>query len=399
MSMIRVLVMKAFACLFASLPLASIAEVDYAAEVAFEHRLFWETPLFPEQLAHHQTSVLIEPEWNWQSESTDFQLNFVGYYRWDDRDSERSHGDVRELYALYRADNWDLLVGINKVFWGVTESRHLVDVINQTDMLEDVDQEDKLGQPMINISTLSPWGEWSLFLLPRFRELEFPGEKGRYRGAFRIDTGNRMYESDEEDQHLDWAIRYAHVLGNIDIGVSYFDGTQREARLVPGSGGTLVPVYDLMTQIGVDLQYTGEVWLLKLEALYRDARLDDFGASVIGAEYTFYQVLESAADIGVLVEYLWDDRDLHAPATSFDRDIFFGGRVTLNDTQDTQVLGGFIVDTDHRHTFFTLEAERRLNDRWSLDISIRATLNASEEDPLNFISKDDHIRAKLSWFF
>ena len=44
-----------------------------------------------------------------------------------------------------------LLVGAAKVFWGTAESRHLVDIINQTDAVEDIDEEDKLGQPMVKV--------------------------------------------------------------------------------------------------------------------------------------------------------------------------------------------------------------------------------------------------------
>ena len=54
-------------------------------------------------------------------------------------------------------------MGIDKVFWGVIESRHLVDYINQTDGVEDVDGEDKLGQPMINLGLQRDWGDLIFF--------------------------------------------------------------------------------------------------------------------------------------------------------------------------------------------------------------------------------------------
>ena len=49
-------------------------------------------------------------------------------------------------------------VGVGKVFWGVTESQHLVDIINQTDLVENIDTEDKLGQPMLETTWLQNWG-------------------------------------------------------------------------------------------------------------------------------------------------------------------------------------------------------------------------------------------------
>ena len=73
-------------------------------------------------------------------------------------------------------------VGIRKEFWGVTEFQHLVDVINQTDGVEDFDGEDKLGQQMVNLSLVNDWGIVDLFLLPGFRERTYAGEEGRLRG-------------------------------------------------------------------------------------------------------------------------------------------------------------------------------------------------------------------------
>ena len=62
-----------------------------------------------------------------------------------------AHGDIRELAYVHASDDWELRLGIRKEFWGVTEFQHLVDVINQTDGVEDFDGEDKLGQQMVNL--------------------------------------------------------------------------------------------------------------------------------------------------------------------------------------------------------------------------------------------------------
>ena len=55
-------------------------------------------------------------------------------------------------------DGAELRAGIGRVFWGVTESYHLVDVINQTDLVENVDRKDKLGQPLVNFTLVRDWG-------------------------------------------------------------------------------------------------------------------------------------------------------------------------------------------------------------------------------------------------
>ena len=77
--------------------------------------------------------------------------------------------------------DWELRLGIGKVFWGVTESRHLVDTINQSDGVEDIDGEAKLAQPMATLSWIRDWGVVELLVLPYFRERTFAGVEGRPR--------------------------------------------------------------------------------------------------------------------------------------------------------------------------------------------------------------------------
>jgi len=62
-----------------------------------------------------------------------FELILFG--RVDQHDRNRTHGDIREGFFELFFDEWSLGFGIPKVFWGVTESRHLVDIINQNDLV------------------------------------------------------------------------------------------------------------------------------------------------------------------------------------------------------------------------------------------------------------------------
>ena len=106
-----------------------------------------------------------------------FELILFG--RVDQHDRNRTHGDIREAFFELFFDEWTLGFGIHKVFWGVTESRHLVDIINQTDLVENTDGEDKLGQPMLNLALIGDYGTVDLFVLPYFRERTFAGADGR----------------------------------------------------------------------------------------------------------------------------------------------------------------------------------------------------------------------------
>ncbi|MFK7730253.1 MAG: hypothetical protein AB8B48_01410, partial [Pseudomonadales bacterium] len=336
----------------------SVLANEWTGEAGVEARYFLQSPQFPEQFDGFSASGYLLPEyytdWNDRRDS----LIFEPFVRVDQQDPERSHADIRELVWRHAADDWEFKLGVSTVFWGVTESQHLVDVINQTDAVENLDGEDKLGQPMAMLRVIRDWGTLDAYLLPGFRERTFPGAKGRFSG-FPIDADNAVYESSAEQLHTDLAVRWSQVFGDWDIGLSYFRGTSREPRLLlwPGQQNQVDaietairfrPLYEQMDQLGIDVQATLGAWLWKFEGIHRSGQGSDFFASTFGFEYSFYSVFGGDADIGVLVEYLYDDREfdftqsLTQPISLIgpDNDVFLAARFAFNDIQSSALLAG-----------------------------------------------------------
>jgi hypothetical protein len=402
--------MKTPAFLLSALMLVAWPAIPAAADseisgwVAGEVRVFPVEPAYPNQNdAVLSPSLAFQPEFVYEWNDRSDRLTVVPFARLDAHDRNRTHGDLREANWLHIGDRWDLVTGIGKVFWGVAESRHLVDIVNQTDLVEDIDGEDKLGQPMINLNLDRDWGTLSMFVLPGFRERTFPDDDARLSGPLPIDTDNATYDSGAGDKHVDLALRWSHVVADWDIGLSHFHGTSREPRLLPGldPGGqpVLTPHYDLIDQTGLDVQLTTGAWLWKLEAIMRSGQGDRFFATVGGFEYTFYQVAGGNADVGVLAEYLYDGRDVTAPATLADDDVFIGTRLSLNDPQDSTLLAGAIVDRSTRATAVLVEAERRLGDNWKLELEGRLFFAVPVGDALFGIRDDDHVTLRLTRYF
>jgi hypothetical protein len=390
-------------CLLVLMPLvASAAEFSQSGFIGAEVRGFVDDAQFPDQFDGLQASLILQPELTWIAESGDNQFSFIPFARLDNQDSRRTHADIREAYWLHVSNDWEFLVGVNRVFWGVAESRHLVDIINQTDLVEDIDAEDKLGQPMARLSTQRDWGTLSLYLMPWFRERTFPGKHGRLRFPL-VTDGDADYQSSDEQHRVDAALRYSHYLGEWDFGAYYFNGTGREPRLIPNANGTrLIPFYDLIKQVGTDIQWTHEGWLLKFEGLWRAQHGDHYFATVGGFEYTLYQVVESDADLGLLIEYSWDGRDSNPadqPPVLFDDDFFLGSRLTLNDVQDSELLVGFVIDRDNHASQLSVEAERRLTNHWNLEAESRWFLNSGSNNVANAFKDDSYVTLRLSRYF
>jgi len=379
---------------------SSAEDWDITGFVALDTQAFWLDGQYQGQENGVNPSLLLQPELYWRSDDGQQRISVVGFARVDSQDDERTHADLREAYWGYEGKDWDATLGISKVFWGVTESRHLVDVINQTDLVESIDEESKLGQPLVNLNLQRDYGRFGVYVMPYFRERTFPGVEGRFRGPLPVDTNNPIYESSNEENHIDLALRYSHYIGDVDLGVHVFEGTSREARFVVApEGDRLLPVYDQMTQFGVDVQYTAEAWLWKLEAIARDTRVDSFIAAVGGLEYTFYGVKNSAADVGVLIEYLYDDRNSVSPPTAFDNDVFIGTRLALNNAEDTSILAGVVIDLDTQEMFLNVEAEHRFSDTLSVDLQLRTFMNAEPGNALYAVKQDDYLQLRLSWYY
>ena len=372
--------------------------VEVGGYVGAEVRGFLNTPLDPGQ-ERHNASLVAEPEFYWRLDD-DQSVLFVPFVRVDSADARRTHWDVRELIWERIGDPWELRVGLGHVFWGVTESQHLVDIINQTDAVENIDGEDKLGQPMVNLGIYSHWGNWEFFVLPGFRPRTFPGTAGRLR-TIPVVADTELYESGARERHVDFALRWSQVLGDWDIGLSHFYGTSREPELIPAlspSGNQLlVPRYSLIHQTGLDLQATLGAMLWKFEAIYRTGQGDGFLAATGGFEYTFNGVMETAVDLGVLLEYHFDSRGRNGGG--FQDDIFAGMRLAFNDVQSSELLAGAITDRESGATTFSVEASRRLGDAWTVEVEARVFTNIDARDPMFSLRKDDYLQVALSRYF
>lgn len=349
--------------------------------------------------SRHHSSAAFSAEWYWQSADRRHQLALQPYMRWDARDTERSLLDLRQAYWQYVGDGYDIKAGVDIVFWGVTESQHLVDVINQTDILADIDTETKLGQPMLNWNLHGSNGSLALYLLPYFRERPQAGPDGRLRPPVLVDSDNPLYESGQQDKNLDFALRFSRRFGAVDLGLSYFEGNSRDPLYQLTTAGKLQPVYLQMQQLGIDSLWISGSWLWKLESIYRKTRQQDFVAATAGFEYTHVGLFDSNWDLGWIAEYQYDSRGQQATGPG-QNDIFIGGRFVANDAAGSEILLGILQDLDHSSSQSgKLEASMRLSN--SLRIRLDAWFFRSDQptEPGYMIRNDDYLQLSLDYFF
>lgn len=331
----------------------------------------------------------------------DGSLTITPFARIDQHDSKRTHVDIRELIYSHVNDNWEAKIGIGKVFWGVAESTNLVDIINQFDTVENDDASAKLGQPMLNLLIYRDWGDIDLYILPGLRERTLPGVDGRPRPSTTLDVDNALFESSSEQKHVDVAVRVSGAIDQWDWGLHAFHGTARapQFRFNPDSN-SVVPFYYQNTQVGFDVQATLESWLLKAELIYQSGdEIKDHAAMVSGFEYSFYDIRGTGADLGVVTEWLYDERGDQAVGQAFQNDALIGLRLALNDEQSLEGLLGVITDLDGGGQLLTLEASRRIGSNIKASLLMTLFQNVNQDATFSAFDDEDNLQLDIAYFF
>ncbi len=375
---------------------------EISGQLGVESLGFWEQAAYPGQPSHF-LSAMAEMEFVREWDNGRQSFAFVPFYRYSQHDNRRTHFDIRELTWLWAQTDWELRIGFRKVFWGVAEGLHLIDIINQTDYVENTDTEDKLGQPMINLALIGDLGTLDLFILTGFRERTFPGEKGRFRPQIAVSSSEALFERSGLAKHMAYALRWSHYFGNWDVGLAYFYGMGREPILSlsfdESAKPVIKPYYELIQQTSIDVQMTDDAWLWKLEAMFRSSATESFFAAVGGLEYTFFNVEDTGLDVGLVLEYMFDGRGSGSQATFFQDDFLMALRLGFNDEQSSELLAGVLIDRNNQSRFYNLEMSRRIGDNWKLEAELRWFSAAPASDPVYAVRQDDHIRVELSYHF
>lgn len=371
---------------------------DFRIELEIEQQAFLNRGAYPKQL-QALTSGAIQPRYELTSANNKHQFVFDFFLRGSLHDDQRSHFDVREAYYRLNNGGWSISFGMKKVFWGVTESSHLVDIINQADQVELFDGTEKLGQAMIQFTQSTKFGNIELYYLPVARRRQLAGEEGRFRFPQVIERKDIPFTNSREQWHPSFAARWYNSFNKFDVGLSYFNGVGREPMylgFIPAQGLDLT--YPIISQAGIDLQYSVGSLQLKSEAIYRYNARQEFFASATGFEYTFGNIVNSGIDIGVVSEYLFDGRE-SLTFSGLDNDLFFGSRITFNDIGDTNLLIGTIQDLSRSTSLIRFEGSRRFKGDWKVSLFGILLNEVSQEEILFNFKEDDLIQLRLSKFF
>ena len=389
---------------------AGVHAAPLEVEVGYQVRAFGERGATTHDRLQQNLRLRVQGDGG--SEDGRWQWHVDAHGRVDDMDDRRAGADLSEAYVRWVGDGAEVTVGARRVFWGVTEFAHLVDVLNQSDVVENLDEEDRLGQPMLQLEL--PHDAWNLqfYVLPRIRARTFGGPDGRQHGGA-PPRGDVEYAPSLHGEDLSVAARIEWHGDGLDLGIAHFSGAGREPSFLPMPDGRPRPRYEHIEQTSLDASWLTGDWLWKLEGYRRAGQGDTYVAASAGFERTWVGFV-GRADLGWVVEYLHDQRGHEAALGHYEHDVAVGLRLAANDEADTSVLLGWIQDVHEDEHSLSLEATSRLAERLSLQVEARvfgghvrgvtrngATLNAlfDPDNKTGFLDQDDYVQLELTTYF
>jgi hypothetical protein len=354
------------------------------------------------------------------------------YGRLDRYDQRRSVLAFEEAWAQLGLERLRLRAGVDLINWTATEAFHPADVINARNLDSDLENFEKVGEPMVALQLrLFSGTTVQLLFMPHRTAPIFASPASRLSFAPGIDLkgSRRMIDRDGDLTDARWgpqaAFALRQVLGNADLTLHALEHLDRSQPLVRVDPLTFSPllVFQTVRQLGGTYQHALGPVVLKLEGAYRRfvaprepppgialgplataaAGQPDHGQLAAGLEYgvsheggsesTF--LLEGQAVLGV------DDPALRATLSIFQRDVLIGYRFALNDEAGKELMVGAIFDTERSgESLVMLNYQQRLGETWTVRGGLRLFhAKASAPGPMAVLRTSDHIRLALTRHF
>ncbi len=348
------------------------------------------------------------------------------YGRLDQQDMRRTILVIEELWAEWDLGPFELRVGADILNWSATEAFHPADIINARNIDSDAENYEKIGEPMVQLSTRIGRGTLKGIFMPFYSQPILPSSRSRLNflppgiDATELETLRLDYRGELTDSRFgpQGALRFTQTIGDADLDlhvIHHMDRSQPEV-LFDLNSGTIHPVFRAVTQVGGTYQHVVDAFVFKLEAGYRWFVEPEGGTTIygplqernhlqvaVGAEYgvlsdsdvehTF--ILEAQSVFGV-------DEDIRKSLQLFQRDALLGYRISLGDVDSTEVLVSMIVDLeDPEHVFLNANFKQRFLESWSVSAGARMLFSpeTTASGGINVPPGASHVRVVLTRYF
>ena len=350
------------------------------------------------------------------------RLRFFG--RFDALDQGRAVLVIEEAWAEYKKGPVRIRAGLDILNWTATEAFHPADIINSRNLDSDVENFEKLGEPMLALQWRFGSGAINAYYMPAYPSPIFPSRASRLGfGPPGLELGDAVRLGPDGEKlsgaALQGALRYTQTIGHVDLGlhvVHHLDRSQPSIVFDP-EALTLAPLYRTVTQIGGTYQHVIEGLILKVEAGYRIfsatgiatpyGMLPDLDHAQLAVGFEYGLLHESGVESTFILEgqaLVGLDEAERLSASIFQRDVLFGYRISLNDTAGTTLLLSAIADLERAgEVLVSFSYACRLSDTFTLKAAARVyeakAPTGRQPSGLELLRNSDHFRVSLIRYF
>lgn len=349
------------------------------------------------------------------------------YGRLDQQDPARTILVLEEAWVQWKFKPFKLKVGFDLLNWTATEAFHPADIFNSRNLDSDLQNYEKVGEPMVSLAVKTAAGKFTLYHMPTFVQPILPSPASRLSfapgqelGVSRLDVSGKLTDRWFAPQ---FGLRWRYAFDNADIslhGIHHQDRSQPSVIIVDNAPSAL---FQTVTQVGGTYQHVVDAFILKLEAAWRIFHkptdedqgiifLDgsngkpDHGRVAFGLEYGLAH--EAGSESTLILEaqtLVGTSRETASMLDTFQADVLLGYRFAFNDASSTSFVISGIADVEHLDEFIgSFSCERRFGDTWIAKASVRVLhtgdpVSPLEAKPLQRLRESDYVGLQLTRHF
>jgi hypothetical protein len=383
------------------------------AQIQYEGFIGLDTQSYSSKENKHSNNLSLEQQLKLSYEKNNYSSVLEIYAQEDStdflkgEDNNRSFVRINEAYIKYENDDSKILFGKNIRFWGALEVKNIVDTFNIQDGRSDPFKTDKIGA--YNIAYSHFFEDSELSIIAKLYEQKNKMASNSY--IYSILNENESFSTKlETDKSLHRPSIYLSYNGttygdeySLDYAFIYENGYDSQRYLTRTANEYTQHSY-LVNKFMTYNTLVYDSTLYKLEALYADViedkNVSDYIHVALGVEHTLEQ-LENGHEIGLIAEYYYYNTlennkltDLNLGET-FQNDLFLGLRYNFNDVEDSNAVGGVILDTKYDEQSYYVEYQTRAYDMFKVKFDYRYSEPSSSHNTV-FAQQGRHQRVALN---
>lgn len=309
--------------------------------------------------------------------------------RADKNDPSRAVFFFEDAYVQYEKGDFEFSFGPQMLNWSATEAFHPADIINSRNFDSNLENAEKIGEPMLKASYIGDESKHSLMIMPMLTKPILPSITNRLSLSGGVPMLEPLFieksgETSESEFYLQYGLRSEFTFDDFDLTFHFVDHLDRTTPLIVVTGFGVQPLYLPVLQLGSTFQWVAEEWVYKVELAHRQFKalthstygnleVPDNTQLAFGIEYGW--ATSGGSDIVFILEgqsIFGPDEDERAAMSIFQKDLLFGTRYAFNDSKGQEIFASIILDMERSsETLLNLDYKRRITGKWSMNSGLR----------------------------